>query len=300
MTKRVFAVMLAIAVMLCLCGCQLAKTEEEAPELGRLVGVFVTTEPLGALDAETVLNEYLSGGAKQDEIPQDHPGRVYAIKTEKTITGPDGKERKEYSYVFPGLEGMLLARFVMESPQGNYVTSQVSEGISDVNSRVGGSNEGISGTIWMAKGSGEAIYYMHPVYQNEAGVISLLPGQGIHVSADDGIQAKQSFHETTSVTEGGEEQNRTFEVEITIDFANPAETLRIIQMSEDHKIIDTAAFKSGDVPAEFAKNRSCEYMILEITGGEAVERSIPGEGENLRFFVKLTDQICVRKSIKIQ
>ena len=82
--------------------------------------------------------------------------------------------------------------------------------------------------------------------------------------------------------------------------AYPAETVKIIQMSEDHKIIDTAAFKSGDVPAEFAKDRSCEYLILEITGGEAVERSIPGEGENLRFFVKLTDQICVRNSIKIQ
>ena len=47
MNKKLFAAILVITLMLCLCGCQLAKPEEEAPELGRLVGVFVTTEPFG-------------------------------------------------------------------------------------------------------------------------------------------------------------------------------------------------------------------------------------------------------------
>lgn len=82
--------------------------------------------------------------------------------------------------------------------------------------------------------------------------------------------------------------------------AYPVETVKIIQMSQDHKIIDATEFKPGDVPATLAKKRFCEYLILEIAGGEAVERSIPGEGENLRFFVMLTDQICVRKTIKVQ
>ena len=64
MNKKVTVTCLALALLVSLCGCQLAQPEgSNSSKADRLVGVFVTTEYLDLYDADAYLEEYLKNNA---------------------------------------------------------------------------------------------------------------------------------------------------------------------------------------------------------------------------------------------
>lgn len=94
MRAVVRTLMLGLAMVLPLTGCQLALPGEESAQDDRLIGVYVTTEYLDLFDIESYLEDNLNAGWTGGEITGDtdpYEGRVYAVRTE------DGK------YVFEGV-----------------------------------------------------------------------------------------------------------------------------------------------------------------------------------------------------
>lgn len=270
MNKKAISVCLVLVLLLSLCGCQLAKPEDSnSSEADRFVGVFITTEYLDLLDAETAFEEYLKNNAGNisdgETITFDintQNNRVYATFVEEPYQDDDGEYHFSNNYEFVGLDGIALAIYQIPNGEESYVSSSVGDGICDVHMKTGGEDQGISGTIWMVKNSGEAIYYLNPIYQTEDGRVYLVPGSGLHISSDVGGRASQKIETNATITENGETYSYTFAAEVFVDFAEPAQTVTIIQMNENDEEVKRETFKTDNLPKQLAPGEDTALFMV--------------------------------------
>lgn len=309
MNKKAIIACLLFVLLLNLCGCQLAKPEDgDSSKADRLVGVFITTEYLDILDAEVALEEYLKNNAGNisdgETITFDtnnQHNRVYATFIEEPYQDEDGEYHFSNNYEFSGLEGISLATYQIQNGEESYYTSSVGDGICDVHMKSGGENQGISGTIWMAKNSGEVIYYMNPIYQTADGRVYLVPGSGLHISSDVGGRASQKIEEKATTTENGETYSYTFSAEVFIDFVEPAQTVTIIQMNENDEEIKRETFQVDSLPKQLVPGDDIAYLIVSSQSGDSVTRQINQPGEDqIEVFVQLDKQICIKDYIFVE
>lgn len=309
MNKKTVAISLVFAILVSLCGCQLAQPESgNHTEADRLVGVFITTEYLDLNDADAYRDEYLKNNAGSisdgDTIildSKEHLGRVYATFVEEPYQDADGEYHFSNNYEFSGLEGISLATYQIQSGEESYYTSSVGEGICDVHMKSGGENQGISGTIWMAKNSGEVIYYMNPIYQTADGRVYLVPGSGLHISSDVGGRASQKIEEKVTATENGEAYSYTFSAEVFIDFADPAETVTILQMNKQDEEVKRETFLADNLPKQFVPGDNTAYLIVISESSNGVHRQINQPNEDkIEVFVQFGEQICIKDYIFVE
>lgn len=309
MNKKAIGVCLVFAILVSLYGCQLAQPESgNHTEADRLVGVFITTEYLDLNDSNAYLDEYLKDNAGSisdgDTIildSQEYLGRVYATFVEEPYQDEDGEYHFSNTYEFEGLDGIVLANYQIQNGEESYISSSAGEGICDVHSRTGGEDQGISGTVWMAKNSCEVIYYMNPIYQTADGQVYLVSGSGLHISSDVGGRTSRKMEEKVTATENGETYSYTFSAEIFIDFADPAETVTIIQMNKQDEEVKRETFVAGDLPEQFVPGDNTAYLIVISESDHGVHRQInqPGEDE-IEVFVRWGEQICTKDYISVE
>ena len=306
MNKKAIIACLLFVLLLNLCGCQLAKPEDgDSSKADRLVGVFITTEYLDILDAEVALEEYLknnagniSDGKTITFDTNNQHNRVYATFIEEPYQDEDGEYHFNNNYEFSGLEGISLATYQIRNGEESYYTSSVGDGISDVHMKSGGEDQGISGTIWMAKNSGEVIYYMNPIYQTADGRVYLVPGSGLHISSDVGGRASQKIEEKATTTENRETYSYTFAAEVFIDFVDPAQTISIMQMNENDEEVKRETFQVDNLPKQLVPEDDTAYLIVISESGDSVTRQINQPGEDqIEVFVQLDKQICIKEYI---
>lgn len=297
MNKKIVAMVLAFLLTIGLCGCQLAKSDGDSqPQKDRLVGVFITREHVDLYDMDDITIK--NGELERPVLEND--GKLYAVFTEETYSYSEGEEHTSKTYAFPDLDGMLLAHFQILSDGEAYTASAVDEGICDIHSRVGGSDAGISGTIWTAKDSGEVIFYLNPVYQTADGQVYLIPGSGIHFSSGVGGRATQKKEETYTVTENGGTVEEHFAVEVAIDVTEPAETVTILQMDTENREISRQTYRADSLPEELTPDAGTAYFIVQSNTKTEAQRQIcqPGD-EYTDVFVRLDQQLCTQKSIYV-
>ena len=102
MMKRKIMIAVCCALMLCaLAGCQLAKESAGAnTNEDRLIGVLITTEPLGLFGFEGYLNDNFNsfrGGEinTNGSNTQNYQGRLYAVLIPRTLTNDSTGETSE-------------------------------------------------------------------------------------------------------------------------------------------------------------------------------------------------------------
>ena len=308
MNKKAFIACLVLVLLLNLCGCQLAKPEAgDSSKSDRLVGVFITTEYLDLFDAEEAFEEYLKNNAGNisdgETITFDtdnQHNRVYATFIEEPYQDEDGEYHFSNNYEFSGLEGISLATYQIQNGEESYFASSVGDGICDVHMKSGGEEQGISGTIWMKKNSGDVIYYMNPIYQTTDGKVYVVSGSGLHISSDVGGRASQKIEEKATITESGETYSYTFAVEVAVDFAEPAETVTIIQMSQKDEEISREIFQVDNLPKQFVPSADTAYIIAISESDDGINRQINQPGEDkIEVFTQLNEQICIKEYIYV-
>ena len=195
---------------------------------------------------------------------------------------------------------MVLAHYLVNSTEGTYYATDVGEGICDVHSRVGGSDQGISGTIWVNPNFGDVIFYLNPMYQTPDGQVYLIPGSGLHMSGDIAGQATQTLSETFTVTENSKTEESSFEVEVTIDIAMPAETVTILQMNGQNTQIGKETYSADQLPDGITPNPETAYLIVEIQTQTGIQRQlIEPEEDSISVFIPLDTQICTQDHITV-
>lgn len=289
MKKRIFVLLAAgglIAGLLTLDGCQLAR-EEGAASGDRLIGVYVTEEYLDLLDMEAYLNDHMGQvlGGDSFTIEGDtsaYEGRIYAVNDSADPLAPN--------YTFPGLDGVAIYSVLAKDPEGgqdcwtsgegDQAWMHVSYGVED-----GQDSIEITADLYVSDQVSRHAMYANPMYQTEDGRVYLCSGTGASGDLREGATLSQTVEETTTLTENGETEQVRCKVTVSMTAIPPAETIRVVQMSQGNAVLAAQDFPADQVPTEFTPDRNTAYLLVESRSGDTVSRELyDREEESFRAY----------------
>jgi hypothetical protein len=304
-----------LTALLALTGCQLAIEDAgtEAAE-DKLVGVFITTEPLDLFDTEAYLSDILSDFSGGELPPisdnSNYQGRLYAELTPRTDTNEEtGEIIETEEYVFP-VEG--FAFFATTVPgnkaEDSYTASTIDPAIGDGHLGVNVSDEGkivtLTGTLYTTPQELPVTYYYNPVYQSADGSVYVVSGGGgfmVNTEAySEGEVYSQSFDATTTTTENGVTRTDSCSVTVSINVMFAPEKIVVLQMSESNAVLSREEYEPGALPENLSPERNAAYLLVEThkrneAGEIVVSREVYShDAQRFETFSPRPDGVCVK------
>ena len=258
--KKLIALILAICM---LAGCQLASEEKtEDPYQDKLVGVFVTFEPMElGFDIEGWIED--NGITDGAEISMEE-SLQYQEKLPVTL-GDEG-------WVVPGYKGISVGRYW----NGEYWTGFSGEGICEMNSNIAAGDDGdnikVEGTVYFPADA-EVMLCTNPVYQTPEGEFYVVQGQSFHSNVGTGSMS-QSVRDEKTWTENGTSHTFCAEFKTTVQGVELAEKVVLVWMTADHAEVSRAEYDPNALPESVTPAEGAAYLIVEEIAGENITRTI--------------------------
>lgn len=305
MTKKLFALALALSVFLC--GCSLAQEETldgRSSTGDMLIGVFITEEHLDLFDFEAYLNDNLdkvmNGGLIEGDTSA-YENRIYAVR--------EGKEEDGVSsnyYVFEGLEGYPFFTPTITEGIETYTTICMENGISEIKQDIKSVDDSIleltlTGTMYVASDLDYVSFFLNPVYQDVEGNVYLTAGTGLSTNGlRVGGSMSQNYNEEVTVTTNGESTTKRCYVEVTYEGVNRPEEITVLQMSADHLVLSRETYTPGKLPKEITPLEDTEYFLVETRHAGGTDREIFGRDQvQIKSYVAVENGICENVLTKI-
>ena len=284
MRKRI--IIGALILSLCfLCGCQLAVPagDPTGGEPDCLIGVYITTEYVDLFDAESLNN--LKGNTL---LTPDDTGnqRLWGEFTENEL-------------VFPGITGMALANLYQnpdESDSG-YWTTLAGIGINHIHSSYKTTDttdeREITASIYYSHTAGEPVFYFNPIYQTSDGRVYLLSGQGMSMTGHPGAEMSQKMDNSVTAGPKGEETGYRASFEVTIRCVEVPESVTLLHMSADHRILKEDTYLPDQMPEEITPQKEAAYLLIETKLPSGISITIQQPGNNpIETLVATDNGIC--------
>lgn len=305
MTKKV-SVLLMFALMVSLCGCQLAKGEELVEHgqsmTDKLIGAFITEEHLDLFDMEAYLNDNLDSIMSGKELgpgeQAQYEGRIYATPAGYLENGlPDGH------FTFEGLEGYAYFTPTVEHPEGETTVVNADSCFSDIKNNyhsVDNNLQEISteATLYVADDVGHVAFFMNPVYQDDSGNVYLMAGTGI--SSDMVGSMSQSMDMERKVTIDDVETTEKYAIKITYKGIPRPERIAVLQMDAESRVLSREEYLPGQLPEQIDPVEGADYIILEtITREETIREVVPQEERWMHTYDPQDNGICEQQSTEV-
>ena len=258
--KKLIALILAVCM---LAGCQLASEEKtEDPYQGKLVGVFVTFEPMElGFDIEGWIED--NGITDGAEISMEE-SLQYQEKRPVTLS--------DEGWVVPGYEGISVGRYW----NGEYWTGFSGEGICQMNSNIAAGDDGdnikVEGTVYFPADA-EVMLCTNPVYQTPEGEFYVVQGQSFHSNVGTGSMS-QSVRDEKNWTENGTSHTFCAEFKTIVQGVELAEKVVLVWMGKDNGELSRAEYIPGELPEEIQSPADAAYLIVEQINGDTIQRSL--------------------------
>lgn len=303
MTKKFPALVLILALLLS--GCTLARTDT-AEETGtdptdKLIGAFITTEPLDLFDFESYLNDHLSkvleGGAIEGDTSA-YENRIYAVQTE---------QNGHVDFAFEGLEGyaMFTPTIPQSDPLETYVTTCMDSGINEIKTAVHSIDDNIreqslEGTMYLAADAGVVTFYLNPVYQDEEGRVYLVSGQGLSFNCTVGGSSTMTTDNEVTTTVDGQETIQRGSVKVTFEVVPRPEEIVVLQLDADSNVLSRKTYAPGTLPQQITPMDGTDYFLVETHNGHGVTRKLVEKGtQYMTTFLPLENGILDSMSTEI-
>ena len=298
MKHSVIPLIFITALLLAFTGCSLAVPETGAATAGdRLVGIYVTTEPL-------------------DPAPSGEQ-RLYADTVKTPWTDDEGKSHDFFEYDLPG-EGAALYFTVWEGTGDNRRTASHSDdAVQDIfhEIRVAGydgqqETNVLTGTVFVAPGDEDCVLYFNPIRQQEDGQVYVTPESSFGFSIGTGNRSEGEVYghelsETTTITVDDEETEAgtTIKVKVSVMFA--PESVTVLQFDEHGAVLRKTTWQAGQAPAQIVLETDTAYLIVETAktdpaGGTVTTREIlDRDAETLSAYYAWEDGLCAAQAVDL-
>ena len=284
--KKLIALILAVCM---LAGCQLASEEKkEDPYQDKLVGVFVTFEPMElGFDIEGWIED--NGITDGAEISMEE-SLQYQEKLPVTLS--------DEGWVVPGYEGISVGRYW----NGEYWTGFSGEGICEMNSNIAAGDDGdnikVEGTVYFPADA-EVMLCTNPVYQTPEGEFYVVQGQSFHSNVGTGSMS-QSVRDEKNWTENGTSYTFCAEFKTTVQGVELAEKVVLVWMTADHTEVSRAEYDPNALPESVTPAEGAAYLIVEEIAGENITRTIyQPEDEQITVYYRGEQPWCLPDFAKI-
>ena len=105
---------------------------------------------------------------------------------------------------------------------------------------------------------------------------------------------------TIIVTENGEKHKSVFTAELTIDVAEPARSVTVIQMDKNDKEIKREGFSADKLPEEFTPDDNAAYLIVvSECDGDSYRKVVQPDEDTADVFIKLDELFCKKKKFDV-
>ena len=284
--KKLIALILAICM---LAGCQLASVEKkEDPYQDKLVGVFVTFEPMElGFDIEGWIED--NGITDGAEISMEE-SLQYQEKLPVTLS--------DEGWIVPGHEGISVGRYW----NGEYWTGFSGEGICEMNSNIAAGDDGdnikVEGTVYFPADA-EVMLCTNPVYQTPEGEFYVVQGQSFHSNVGTGSMS-QSVRDEKTWTENGTSHTFCAEFKTTVQGVALAEKVVLVWMTADHAEVSRAEYDPNALPESVVPAEGAAYLIVEEIAGENITRTIyQPEDEQITVYYQGEQPWCLPNMAQI-
>lgn len=249
-SKIVRLITVGLCISLCiLSGCQLALENAEGQSTGRLIGLFITKEPLD-----------LSG-----------EGRVYAKCSEGKW---DFAEAEGICYFIPELinENQDLCTELT-------FDDAIWPGHTEIKTTDDGQEITLEASLYFPPG-GQEEFFMNPVYQEADERVYVMKGNGMRMDADgEGSAFTHKLEESQSQTENGESRQQHFSVSLTLETRRVPSLVRVLQMTAAHEIVEQKEYEAGKMPESLTPDTRTEYIVLELITEQGTIHEVLGKEE---------------------
>ena len=284
--KKLIALILAVCM---LAGCQLASEEKkEDPHQDKLVGVFVTFEPMElGFDIEGWIED--NGITDGAEISMEE-SLQYQEKLPVTLS--------DEGWIVPGHEGISVGRYW----NGEYWTGFSSEGICEMNSNIAAGDDGdnikVEGTVYFPADA-EVMLCTNPVYQTPEGEFYVVQGQSFHSNVGTGSMS-QSVRDEKNWTENGTSHTFCAEFKTTVQGVELAEKVVLVWMGGENEELSRAEYIPGELLEEIQPPTDADYLIVEQINGDTIHRSLyqPGD-EHITVYYQGEQPWCLPDIVEI-
>ena len=285
--KKLIALILAVCM---LAGCQLASEEKtEDPYQDKLVGVFVTFEPMElGFDIEGWIED--NGITDGAEISMEE-SLQYQEKRPVTLSAE--------GWVVPGYEGISVGRYW----NGEYWTGFSGEGICEMNSNIAAGDDGdnikVEGTVYFPADA-EVMLCTNPVYQTPEGEFYVVQGQSFHSNVGTGSMS-QSVRDEKNWTENGTSHTFCAEFKTIVQGVELAEKVVLVWMTADHAEVSRAEYDPNALPESVTPAEGAAYLIVEEIAGENITRKLyQPEDEQITVYYQGEQPWCMPQLTKIE
>ena len=297
------------SVICALTGCQLAREDAEGGD--RLIGVFITREPLNLFDFERYFADnawhlnFSGGEIIMDEPARAYEGRMYATLTTTTLTAETGEAYEHDEYVFEGLAGIpfYAATMPLKGSEDSYIGLFGGDEISGPMSINAGDNEDsikLEGTILVSSKADSHVFFSNPVYQSGDGRVYLTAGTGISGNLTGGSSLSQTLDAAETITANGVTKKRSISVRLEIRGMAPPERIVLLQMDEGGSLLSRREYAPGTLPQALRPHKDAAYLIAETYSGETVTREVHDSGsEGFDTFYVREDGICIKSHTRL-
>ena len=291
MLKKLSALLLAFSLTF-LWGCQLAVPEgaPESTEPDLLIGVYITTEYLDLLDAESW---YAENFGKLDLSNSLTSGDM----NEHRLLG----EVSEDGLIFTGVTGMALAHIFTKpentSDESGYWSTVADIGINHIHSTYNSTDNAddfeIKGNIYFSQDAGDMIFYFNPIYQTAAGQIYLVSGQGMHMSGALGGEMSQKTEMSSTMGPENDGSSYSAAFDVTVRSVEVPKLVTLIHMSSKHSVLSSESYSPNTMPTEITPTEGTAYILVETRFAESNSLTvIQPEGDPLETLIPLENGIC--------
>lgn len=309
MTKKV-AITLIFALMISLCGCQLAKGEELVENgysmTDKLIGVFITEDYLDLFDMEAYLNDNLnqimSGKEIGFEEQAEYEGRIYATPDGYLEDGtPDGY------FTFEGLEGYAYFFPEVETETYSALVSNVDPCFSNINNSTHLKDDNVrevitEGVLNVVGDIPDVVFYMNPVYQDKDGYVYLMAGTGVSTTGSGliGGSMSQSIANELKTTVDGKELTEKYSVKIIYQGVPRPERILVLQMSADSTVLSREEYLPGQLPEQIDPVEGADYIIVEtVTREKTIREVFSQEDRWLDTFDPQESGVCTKQQTEL-
>lgn len=305
MTKKI-AVLLVLALMVSLCGCQLAKGEAlmqtgTNPQ-DAMIGVFVTLEHLDLFDIEAYLNDHMNDIMFSDgeviEDTSEYEGRIYAVpeyNEDGTLSG---------DYTFADLEGYMCFTPIVTMDEVATHVSNMDSCFADlhIGSHVKDDEqeESLAATMYVVDDLEEYLFFLNPVYQDENGNVYLMAGTGISTMSGWIGEMSQSMDNEIINTVDGKSTTERYSVKITFKGVPRPEQIVVLQMDAQSNVLSREEYQPGTLPEQIMPVDGAAYFVVETHNAQKVTREVISDEDRwMNTYVVAENGVCEQQSTEV-
>lgn len=274
----VFTITLILIFTPLLNGCSLAVEGAQDDAQDKLIGVFITEDPLDQFDDDAYLKEHSRKLMRTSESVAGSFG--YEAPFSATINRHNSEDISEWTVEFEGVKGHKFFAPTWTDKDGfdcryTHFSNSICDSGVDIKDTDQGREMKLSATLYTAPKDNikSYDYCLNQVYQTADGEIYALPGSSFDIDTEHDEGEVMSIHLDDKTEYWGDQKKLEDKTTVTVRFAVMYEPIKITlcQMDKENKVIKQEIFTPGKLPETLHTEKDTAYLLVQT------EKNVPGK-----------------------